>query len=332
MPLIQYCSERSTLDYKIGSIMYAGVLRSVHDSAEMLQSNSISADVLLLLLRKKTRSSKGIQPELQMELALLWRTLGILRYSVGIPGVLQSFYEDLLNTIMNVDSLSLSIFSSLSDSINSNQYSQNDGKIQSTLDKSALLSAGQSNSTSKKLNPDFLFPVPELAYLKDDSEFEGDVINDPVGIVQKLFNSAESFATTVPTAQRSAMHSVCLALAVKSGRLSLLLQTAHLLMSGESVENIESEDAVLNLQILQDISDYLEDGKKNKLRIVTAAEKAKFQSHHPYLNKSKKAWRLLTKYMKKDRLSNLDNDESKRITLSFGKADHGKLGFGDSQV
>ena len=332
MPDIQDCSERPRLDYKTGSIMYTNVSRTFHDTAEMLQPNFIGPDILLMLLRKKTRSSKGIQPELQMELALLWRTLGILRYSVGIPGVLQSFYEDLLNTIMSVDSLSLSIFSSSSMSINSYQYGRNGEKILSKNEVTGHLSSGQLDSACKKSYPDFLFPVPELAYLKDGNEFEGDEINDPVGIVQKLFNSAESFAATVPIAERCAMHSVCLALAVKSGRLSLLLQTAQVLISGETEKNTEAEEAVLNLQILQDVFEYLEGGEQNKMRIMASAEKVKFQSSQPYFKKSKHSWSLLSRCIRNNRLSNSYDEMSKRITVSFGKADHGKLGLGDSQV
>lgn len=332
MSYITDCSECPRLDYKTGSIMYSNISRSSHDSTEMLQPTFIGPDILLMLLRKKTRSSKGIQPELQMELALLWRTLGILRYSVGIPGVLQSFYEDLLDTIMNVDSLSLSNFSSLNVSINSYQYSRNGENTLSKHEVSAQLSSGQLNSSSKKSYPDFLFPVPELAYLKDGNDFEGDEINDPVGIVQKLFNLAEGFAVTVPFAERCAMHSVCLALAVKSGRLSLLLQTAQLLISGDNETNTEAEEAELNLQILQDVSEYLEDGMKNKIRIIASAEKAKYHSNHPYRNKSKQSWRLLSRYIRNGRLLCSHNEMSTGTTLSFGKADHGKLGLGDSQV
>ena len=326
--------EMSTSDNVIGSKMHWGILRSIQESATMIQPNSISPETLLLLLRKRTRSARSVPAGLQMELALLWRTLGILRYSVGIPGVLQSFYKDLLATIIDVDALSLSNFNERCESTD-NQRNKQGSTLSVGFDNT---DRSETSSAGKKRSAEVLFPVPELAYLTENSEFEGDDINDPLAIVQKLFNSSESFASAVPASERSAMHSVCLALAVKSGRLSLLLQSALMLVSEEKSDTLRPEQSISNLQILSDIVDYLMIGNDYKDLMLQVAGKNRPQSFptSQYLSKlisnSTDASAQNPKKYINPAVCHTHENSSKRITLSFGKADHGKLGLGDSQV
>jgi hypothetical protein len=331
---IRSSREMSRSDNVIGSKSHWGILRSIQESATMLQPNSISPETLLLILRKRTRSARSVPAGLQMELALLWRTLGILRYSVGIPGVLQSFYQDLLATIVDVEALSLSNFNERCESAD-NQHNKPGSTLSVSFDNSEQV---EIPSAGKKRSSEVLFPVPELAYLAENSEFEGDDINDPLAIVQKLFNSSESFAAAVPASERSAMHSVCLALAVKSGRLSLLLQSALMLVSEEKSDSLRPQQTISNLQILSDIVDYLMIGNDYKDLMLQVASKSRLQSFptSQYLSKlisnTTDASPQNPKVYIDPAVCHTHENSSKRITLSFGKADHGKLGLGDSQV
>ena len=55
--------------------------------------------------------------------------------------------------------------------------------------------------------------------------------HDPVGVVQKLLDSAESCAFASVPEERGPLLSVCLWLCIKSGRISLICQVASLLLS-----------------------------------------------------------------------------------------------------
>lgn len=344
---VETSSAQSLSD--IGYESYQRIVASL-DERE-LTSHSFTPEELLLLQKKTINAPPNIPIDVQMELALLWRTLGILRYSVGIPGVLQSFYEDLLCVIEGVDSLSLSNFNDYRHSSynysdqDSNLKGENCGYIASenktiVAPTQSLLSSSsfkyESSSTEKTKDSHFLFSVPELAYLKEGSDYPVDETNDCLGVVQKLFNSAENFALSLPSVERNIMYSVCLALAVKSGRLSLLLQTACLLSSVDD-EN-KTEFSLSSLIVLKDITDFIITST-SKLEIrKTSTKKMEFQQLS-HLQRRSKALRQISEYspfISIDPFENLSkgkcNHFANRVTLSFGKADHGKLGLGDSQL
>ena len=314
--------------------MYNEILGSVNDRIISYQSIAITPDSLFKLFRKKTRSSKGVPAELQIELALLWRTISILRYSVGIPGVLTSFYVDFLRTIVDVEPLSLSNFSDdNSDQDNSNQQNGHDASISMGLENAN--SRGHLSKTAIMPGRGAIFAVPELEYLRENSEFDGDEVNDPLGVVQKLFNSSESFASSVPIAEKGAMHSVCLALAVKSGRLSLLLQSALLLVSRSTENDAVSESSLSNLQILSDIVKYLTAGDSIREEMANiprniGPQLSIFTSNRSNMEADElvKLPGMCNRTMQSDHIC----EKTSSITLSFGKVDHGKLGLGISQV
>lgn len=329
----------STFDNESGSSMYNEISRSVNDRITC-QSNSITPDNLFKLVRKKAKSSKSVPAELLTELALLWRTIGILRYSVGVPGVLTSFYADLLTKIAGVEPLSLSNFSN--DNIDQDSITQqhgHDGAISIGLANADSL--GYISTRTIKPNKEVIFALPELEYLQENSGFEGYEINDPLGVVQKLFNSSESFASSVPIAEKGAMHSVCLALAVKSGRLSLLLQSALLLVSKNADNDSDSESSSTNLQILRDLVEYLTAGYSMKAKLAAISSNISPKSHPS----SSSFNRLNTgtdvpenfpgRFLGNSHESMRSQEcsgETSTISFSFGKADHGKLGLGASQV
>jgi hypothetical protein len=328
----------SPFDNESGSRMYNEISRGVNDRITC-QSNSITPDNLFKLRRKKAKSSKSVPAELLTELALLWRTIGILRYSVGVPGVLTSFYADLLTKIVDVEPLSLSNFSN--DNIDQDYVTQQRGHDGATsIGLANADSLGYINTTAIKPSKEVIFAVPELEYLQENSGFEGDEVNDPLGVVQKLFNSSESFASSVPIAEKGAMHSVCLALAVKSGRLSLLLQSALLLSLKNTENDSDSESSSSNLQILRDIVEYITAGYRIKEELAANSSNISPKSHSSSsLNRSNIGadipenfpGRFLGNSHESMRSQECSGDTS-RISLSFGKADHGKLGLGASQV
>ena len=352
----------SSSDYDSGRRMYAGMMRSISDYADIVPSYSISPENLLHLLRMRTKSSADISTGMQVELALLWRTLSILRYSVGIPGVLQSFYEELLKTITETDSLSLSTIHN-DNSINSSssissRNKNHDRKIANTVEE--IDSTAGSDSDTKQNDPinfpadktsssQFIFQVPELAYLRDVEDQD-----DPLGIVQKLFNSAECSSTSLPSSEKGPMNSVCLALAIKSGRLSLLLQAASILMSTTECTEQDLSSQIefkrTNLILLNDVLQYLNTAHKNRKISVMKSLKSNYQQISnfsiPFHFQKQKSNTFHFENLRRinDNTTNngifynnaLHNDcfnrEKHRITLSFGKADHGKLGLGESQV
>jgi hypothetical protein len=201
-----------------------------------------------------------------------------------------------------------------------------------------------------------IFPVAELAYLKGNDDVDGDNKNDPLSIVQKLFNSSEGFAAALPPSESSAMHSVCLALGVKSGRLSLLLRAAAMITSANTSH---MRSSLKDIEILNDIAEYLSIETANKEDMIQAAFKRSFQESPAYsstsptpsssssyssspfstnnqservLNSSEYSLGIQSNDVLHHIAYNSVNTPCNRVTLSFGKADHGKLGLGDSQV
>lgn len=356
---------QSVSDYDTSFCMYAGMLQSLNSSTIGAQSDSISPENLLLLMKNRTKSIRYIPAELQIELSLLWRTLGILRYSVGTHGVMQSFYEGLLGTITEVDSLALSNFNNSSAS-HEDSGCKPEGGLKSgySMKFQPTCSSVRLSSASGRPSPQIILPVPELAYLKEGSEFDGDDENDPLGVVQKLFDSSVNFASGLPYSVRGAMYSVCVALAVKSGRLSLLLKAVSLLISEEGsakkVDFLYSSCNALSSEIITDIVQYLSSGLESKnLSISTALKVVRLHQISSYsvlpssvplirdksdnistLYRGCKDYSDVLQFHQNRRSvqnqsSNYNQNEGQstsRVTLSFGKADHGKLGLGDSQV
>ena len=367
MSYAESCRSQPAADYESSFCMYVEILLSFNGIRVDDQLDSISPENLLLLLKKRMKSIKDVPAEMQVELSLLWRTLVIMRYSVGIPGVLQSFYKGLLSTITEVDSLALSNFNNCRTSHDdSGSKASNNLKVDSSTVFGPVRSNRHLSSVTRMSSTQAIFPVPELAYLKEGSEFDGDDENDPLGVVQKLFNSSESFASTLPDSERGAMYSVCVALAVKSGRLSLLLQAAFLLISADNStkqdDNLQPRCDVSSLAIVRDIVQYLSLGEESRdLSIIAALKAARSQQISPYsffpysspilrdrctsalqFDRRHEALGGSLQYIQNNRSNQTQivscnqtrgsGQSTNRVTLSFGKADHGKLGLGDSQV
>jgi alpha-tubulin suppressor-like RCC1 family protein len=135
------------------------------------------------------------------------------------------------------------------------------------------------------------------------------MINDPLGIVDKILEFAENFSMSLPSCDRGTVLSLCLALGVKSGRLSILLQTIWSLVSDEEML------VDIDIDLIKDIT--------NSLKIKAELE-IKNNAQTISSNESNES-------IKDNSLGNF-NIKKEGLVLSFGKADQGKLGHGDIQL
>ena len=169
--------------------------------------------------------------------------------------------------------------------------------------------------------------LPELLYLSNGTEDAGDpsmlnIRHDPVGVVQKLLDSAESCAFASVPEERGPLLSVCLWLCIKSGRISLICQVASLLLSERGKEFRD-----MNIDPLQDILEYIKTSLS--LESMSEIDSKKKEQIYGLLVDNKN----YTSRIDQNILSVIHSKEVKGgILLSFGKADHGKLGHGDTQL
>lgn len=238
---------------------------------------------------------------LQTELALLWRTLSVIHKMPRHADMALEFYSEFLCVVKDVAPLSLSAAWVLND---------NDEVLENIV--------GIPPGGKNEIIP--LIAVPELSYLsnadnKDSYEHSDD--HDPLDIVQKLFESAESLALELPLADKGVVINVCLSLAVKSGRFSLLSKCIDLLLNMKGyIPNIDSS-------LLDDIKQFMKkqsDSDLNNHKLDKEFEdilewKGNFNDNFLESSTQSNSMRTIG--------GNL---------MTCGKADHGKLGHGDTQV
>lgn len=237
---------------------------------------------LEIVLKKKAKSRKKCIPaQEQLQLAMLWRTLGIFLKSDDIS-LIVDFFLEFQPTLNASPPLSLST-----------QWSS-DGAADSYI---GIPPGGEST----------LLEVPELSYLLQEGRADSDSVlsddHDPLGLVQKLSDTVECVAQALPNSDRGLLLSVGVAFAVKSGRASLLLNMVNSLTS--STEYI----CDVPLSLLSDLQAYVSRPHPEKpLARITLS---------PYDLAVRRIF-----------ATPLEGG----LLLSFGKADHGKLGHGDAQV
>ena len=260
------------------------------------------------------KSPKKISMRLQRSLALLWRSLSILRF-VGMPGAQSAFFAHFSGKLREFPALSLSTgwvrsgrqkssgileesyvkdYSEWDEDEDEDEDEDKDGNgdedevsadggrydggqevLQMNEDKddnfSELLNLAESASAEErtgrlqgksrksvlsKVHNDIL-QLPELSYLAKNNDVAGDpsiidTVHDPLGIVQKLLDAAESCALSLSPIERGPLLSACLTLAVKSGRLSLLSQviTVLFLEQGRTLCDID-------MALLDDVREHI---------------------------------------------------------------------------
>lgn len=210
----------------------------------------------------------------QVEVAFLWRSLSLLQW-LNDDDVLSEYFRDLQETINTLSPLSLT-------------SGEHFGHTQGSSD----------------INPktDRIFPMQELRHLRYNNE---NTLSDrdPFGIVLPLFEAVESYSRRRRTKEALEL---CVSLAVKSGRGSLLLRSVLLLLDHSNAPHKPTlvPEPILNPQILKDMEAY--------------------------------CMLMPTSYSGNSLTPNSHRTDSETgevyASVSFGKGDHGKLGLGDTQV
>ena len=258
-----------------------------------------------------------VPENLQIELALLWRTLSIIKNIEGLS--VASFYEKFVPVLKTLPKLSLSPYwdeGIPGESTNSIVGIPNNGKKKD---------GGQ---LPKKSN--FLLGMPELDYLKHEDAI--DFKHDPLQLIQNLYGVAAMYIQSSTTVDRDILLSACLIIAIKSGRASLLLHFAGMLAS------LNDTEVEIDIDILEDICRCLIDGE-NKTDTENsserrAAEDSPFADALDELTMGNNSPPLAAELVEINQpcFSGVDNTNlrsryatasSDGILLTFGKADHG---------
>lgn len=301
-------------------------------------SESISTITDFLKLKAKP-SKKHVPTNLQLQLALLWRTLRVLRYNDDMHTIVRSFFDDLLGKVKALPSLSLSTSWSSSANGGAGEPSCSSGGSKPTPDKRSSDSyIGIPDNASGYTQSIFLNAI-ELNYLHCNQDYgDDDLIHDPLGAVCKILESAEGFAMSVPAQEQGVPLSLCLALSVKSGRLPLLLHTISCLVFSDG------DYCDIDIGLVRDVQDYVQklistsksasvsvDGFKSKS--ISQNSNIFYSKNRCYLDMfSPTATRMKKLLLNAPSASSSGSSARGGIIVSFGKADQGKLGHGDTQI
>ena len=197
---------------------------------------------------------------LQVELAMLWRTLSLIE---GVDGLsIVDFYEKYTPTVKAMPPLSLSAYWEEE----ARKSDNNLGIIRKSLVgiPNGDVSGSDESGESKRIENN-LMNIPELDYLRHSDRI--DFKHDPLSVVQNLYGAAASIVFSASPTNRSILLSACAALAVKSGRASLILHFISLLSSliqDESDQNKNHHIASVDLDSFKDLLCYIESGSKGK--------------------------------------------------------------------
>lgn len=229
--------------------------------------------------------------ETQYELALLWKTMEIVKDFED--NSITNLFEDLSRKVQSMPDLGLSAYWPLKLKV--------DGKAQaSTTEESDILN------------------IRTLSYLKNESKLN--MKHDPLDLINRLYRTAADslFDLKFQENDRIILVSACLILAIKSGRASLLLRAIKLLAS--CLDN----SAKLNAALLKDIYQFV----SNKLAStpLTSRESTDLWSdplvvlgykhtHNPQQS-TRNALTTDEQYG--------SSEQRGGLILSFGKADHGE--------
>ena len=319
-------SNQPITDLKIGEIVY-----KMAEAALNLGSKFDKQKGFYIFKGSTTRNAPPLASlHSQSSLIMLWKMLRMFE-TMDDPDFIMEFYGEFLKTLKNLQPLSLSNkWWTLSNSNNNKQ--RNNGNDSMSIPSVVAVPAPENSEEAVPI-----MQIPELLYLQSestdpDSEFSGE--HDPLGIVQKLFNSAEYLANTVAISDRAVVLTVCLVLALKSGRTPLLIRTLHLLFLEENRHIKLSFDTnwITDIENMQSQRD------------LELASNAAFISGSETLNSSVKStgtFNFINIYFIQVSLflflftglnteCDMNDDERSGWLMSFGKSDHGKLGHGDS--
>lgn len=260
-----------------------------------------------ILKEKYSKKRQPIQLSFQFEVALLWRTLNVLLHSGDVP-IIVDFFQEFHNVVAQQPALSLS------------SYWHKESSSQSIVPSSDV-----------EIDIDLL-PLPELNYLSTllDGEYE----HDPLGAVRRLVDTASHISHTINDSTcpngKQILLDFCMLIGIKSGRASLMLHAVktitELWSHGDYKTTLDSPPVELEIKPFVDIINYIKSLEETESSTGVSKDSicesrdcyCMYCSGKPYHEVSASVLHEM-KY-------------TGGILLSFGKADHGKLGHGDSQV
>ena len=192
----------------------------------------------------------------QFELAMLWRTLSVLK-SIDVPSVVL-FYHKLIPNLKIMPQLSLSAYwgkNSLVDMHSGNGDIGMDGIREGKASEAIMATS--------------LLNIAELDYLRHEETIDSN--HDPLQVMQNLYSTAAMFIlhnSSSSTCGRDVLLSACLNMAVKSGRISLLLHFVLMVLSlHESYHDID-----IDAGCIQDIIEFIQAMGSNRKRSLKEEE------------------------------------------------------------
>ena len=260
-------------DYELGSIVKqianAEHRVSMHSSLNIFQLGENADED-----RQLTAPPQLIPLQTQSELSLLWRTLTLFE-SMDDNEMLLEFYSDFLQILIKLEPLALStkwhhirheaLFAATTadKTATTSDWDSKDiplcvvglpsppppqkkqqGAIAKEVSQAAVPSStgvpviGHSELT-------YLLQRDGDTYKEEEELVNGRIssVHDPLGIVHRFFSSAEYLVDTLPPEQRSIPLSVCLTLAMKSGRAGLIMKVIYMLLRDENKDVVIEFDA-----------------------------------------------------------------------------------------
>ena len=207
----------------------------------------------------------------QFELAMLWRTLSVLK-SIDVPSVVL-FYQKLIPNLKIMPQLSLSAYwgkNSLVDMHSGNGDIGMDGIREGKASEAIMATS--------------LLNIAELDYLRHEETIDSN--HDPLQVMQNLYSTAAMFIlhnSSSSTSGRDVLLSACLNMAVKSGRISLLLHFVLMVLSlHESYHDID-----IDARCIQDIIEFIQAMGEDK-RSLKEEEEVKHTSNTKSNNSNSK--------------------------------------------
>ena len=255
---------------------------------------------------------QAIPATLQFELGLLLRTLEILKSfdedeDTESKSSIIEFFEKMVNILSRVPSLTLSAY-----------WDEKYGCKTEKKVNIVGIPVVANNEIDNGGEP-YIFDVPEIEYLKENKVLEPTKEmaekHDPLRLIQNLYDTACGCfsSSSITTSDRDILITICLLIALKSGRASYLLHTAWIISS------IDDDYIGVEMTIFEEFFAHL---KQSNLALDNTLCRIKEDA---------------VKLQKPEQLVPLQkrtviNRTPRTFLFSFGKADHGKLGHGDTQL
>jgi hypothetical protein len=267
-------------------------------------------------MEEAQRIKQAIPATLQFELGLLLRTLEILKSfdestdmeeDTETKSSIIEFFEKMVSVLSRVPPLTLSAYW--------------DDKYGSTTDKKVNIMGipAVANKEIDSGGEPYVFDVPEIEYLKESKALgptkEMAEKHDPLRLIQNLYDTACGCfsSASITSSERDILITVCLLIALKSGRASYLLHTAWIISS------IDDDYMGVEMAIFEEFFAHLKQSKLDLENVFCKIKEVTIKLPMP---------ETVVPLAK----SAVTNRTPRTFLFSFGKADHGKLGHGDTQL